>query len=170
MFESAKKLYELQGKLNTENKKVVSDAIISLRNENPFKGAIGLLTDLFDITNDLIIKDLIRNFLNDIKEPEARSEIVTEMKKSFKHETICMLVSSCWQSGLDYSEYSVEFVNLFLYADYLTALECFTVIEEAATKLPVSKKNELIDLLENQRREFSADKGVLFRSLITTLG
>jgi len=72
MLESSKKLKELQLKLGAENKKVVSDAIISLRNEDPFKGAIGLLTSLFDKTNDLIIKDLICNFLNDLKEPEAR--------------------------------------------------------------------------------------------------
>ena len=81
MIGSAKKTGELQGKLNSENKKVVSNAIISLRNENPFRGTIGLLASLFDRTNDLIIKDLIRNFLNDIKEPGARMEVVAEMQK-----------------------------------------------------------------------------------------
>ena len=43
MIVSVKKHGDLERKLNSRNKKVVSDAIISLRNEDPFKGDIGLL-------------------------------------------------------------------------------------------------------------------------------
>jgi hypothetical protein len=114
MTESPKKIIELQGKLNTGNRKIVFDAIISLRNEDPYKGALGLLAILFDSTNDLMIKDLVRSFMNDIKEPGARIEVVAEANKSYKPETICMLVSSCWQSGLDYSEFAGDFANIFV--------------------------------------------------------
>jgi hypothetical protein len=105
MTESEKQIMDLQKKLNSENEKVISDAIISLRNEDPFRGAISLLADLFNRTGSNIIKDLIANFLNDIKEPEARVEVVEEIPKNYKPETTAMLVSSCWQSGLDYSGY-----------------------------------------------------------------
>ena len=169
MVGSAKKLLELQGKLNTGNKKVVSDAIVLLRNEESFRGAIGLLASLFDSTNDIIIKDLIRNFLNDIKESGAREEVVTEAKKGFKHETTSMLVSSCWQSGLDYSEFAADFANIFITGDYITALECFTVIEESAGSIQISKKYDIILFLEKNKPKSSGEKAALLQALITIL-
>ena len=169
MIESAKKINELQGKLNAENKKVVTNAIISLRNEDPFKGVIGLLAGLFDRTNDLIIKDLIRSFLNDIKEPGVRMEVVAEINKSYKPETISMLVSSCWQSGLDYSEFVIEFTNLFITEDYVTALECFTVIEASGQKIGVSEKRKLISLLKRNQEASSVEKNSLIQALMRTL-
>lgn len=169
MIESTKKLFELQGKLNTGNMKIVSDAIISLRNEDPYKGAIGLLSILFDSTNDLMIKDLVRSFMNDIKEPGARTEIVTEAMKSYKPETICMLVSSCWQSGLDYSEFAGDFANIFFTGDYMTALECFTVIEESAGNMAVSKKRDLKEFFERNIKGSSFEKAALVQALIAAL-
>jgi hypothetical protein len=169
MIGSAKKTGELQGKLNAENKKVVSNAIISLRNENPFRGAIGLLASLFDRTNDLIIKDLIRNFLNDIKEPGARMEVVAEIKKFYKPETISMLVSSCWQSGMDYSEFVIDFTNLFITGDYVIALECFTVIEESGQNIPASERSKIISLLERSHETSSVEKNSLLQALIKVL-
>ena len=44
--------------------------------------------------------------MNDLKDQSVSKEIITEIRKPFKPSTIRMLVSSCWQSGLDYSEYS----------------------------------------------------------------
>lgn len=169
MVDSAKKISELQGKLNIGNMKVVSDAIVLLRNEEPFRGAIGVLASLFDTTNDILIKDLIRSFLNDIKEPGAREEVVTEAKKGFKHETTSMLVSSCWQSGLDYSEFAADFANIFITGDYITALECFTVIEESAGSIQISKKYDIILFLEKNKPKSFGEKAALLQALITIL-
>jgi hypothetical protein len=169
MIESQKKLLELQGKLSTGNNKIVSAAIVSLRNEDSFKGAIGLLASLFNSTDDLLIKDLIRSFMNDIKEPGARKEVVTEAKKNFKPETTCMIVSSCWQSGLDYSEFVDVFAKIFVTRDYLTALECLTVIEESAESIPVSKKRDMIGFLEKNIKGSSVEKIALLQVLVNAL-
>ena len=48
-----------------------------------------------------------------IKDQSVSSEIITEIRKPFKQATISMLVASCWQSGLDYSEYSADMVDSF---------------------------------------------------------
>jgi hypothetical protein len=169
MIDSGKKLTEFEEKLNSKNKNIVSDAIILLRNEDPFRGAIGLLASLFDTTNDLTIKDLIRNFLNDLKEPSARIEVVNEVLKPYKSETITMLVASCWQSGLDYSEYSGNFAEVFISGDYLTALECYTIIDESVPDIPEIKKNELVNLLEKSGKTHSAEKYALLQALISVL-
>ncbi len=169
MLESGKKLKEFEKKLNSGNKKVITDAIFSLRDADPFKGAIGLLANHFDSSADLSVKQLIHNFLNDLKEPGARIEIVAEIKKTFKQETICMLVSSCWQSGLDYSEYAVDFAYVFIDGDYLTALECFTVIEESAGTIPAPVKKEIRKLLQSSKESSDKDKIVLTDALIVAL-
>ena len=169
MIESEIKIRELQKKLSTENSKTVSDAIVSLRNEVPFKGAISLLAGLYDRTNDLVIKNLIHNFLNDIKDPGARNEIVTAVMNNFKPETLSMLVSSCWQSGLDYSGFIIDFTDLFISGDYLTALECFTVIEESVHSIPPGDKGKVKGLLEKNKNKLSVEKIPLFQTLILIL-
>jgi hypothetical protein len=79
MIKSGTKLKELREKLNSKNKKVISDAIISLRNAKAIRGAIGLLANYFDTSNDLTTKGLIRNFMNNIKEPGARIEVLIDV-------------------------------------------------------------------------------------------
>jgi hypothetical protein len=169
MIESGKKLKELEEKLYSGNKKVISDTIISLRNADPVKGAIGLLIYHFETSDDPEIKRLVIDFLNDLKEPGARIEVVAEIKKDFKPDTICMLVSSCWQSGLDYSGYAIDFADLFIKADYRTALECFTVLEESVTGISVPVKKEINKRLESGKKSFSAEKVVLADALIVVL-
>lgn len=115
-----------------------------LREEQPFEGAIGLLTVCYDKTKDSTIRKSIEGFLNDLKDQTASLEVIEEIRKTYKPETTSMLISSCWQSGLDYSEYSVDFVNTFLKSDYVAGfVECLTVIEESANELSTEKKEEI---------------------------
>ena len=169
MTESDKKTRELQKILTGKNETVISDAITSIRNEVPFKGAIGLLAGLFDNTNNVRIKELIRNFLNDVKDPEVRTEVINEVIKPYKPETISMLVSSCWQSGLDYAEFVNDFTIIFIQGDYLTALECFTVIEESAMDISEQRKSEIVSMLEAENSHFSVEKNALSEALIALL-
>jgi hypothetical protein len=169
MIESERKLKDFERRLNSKNKKIVSEVIISLRNEISFKGAIALLTSLLDRTNDLIIRDLIQKFLNDIKEPGSKIEMVAEIMKDYKPETTCVLVSSCWQSGQDYSDFAGSFANVFMKGDYLTALECFTVIEESVHNITALNKSEIVRFLENNKETSSIDKASLLEALITIL-
>ena len=80
-----------------------------------------------------------------------------------------MLVSSCWQSGLDYSEFAGDFANVFIRGDYMTALECFTVIEESVKRIPELKKKEIIKLLEKNKETTSVEKKSLTQALIAVL-
>jgi hypothetical protein len=169
MIESGKRLKELAANLNDTNKNVISSAIISLRDHDPFSGAIGLLTSVFDKTDDLNIKELIRNFMNDIKESGARIEVINEIKKAYKAETVAMLVSSCWQSGLDYSEFASDLVRIFLKADYIVSLECLTVIEESILNIPRKNKDDLIEYLKKNMGDKVNEKSALISELISIL-
>lgn len=169
MITSEKKVRDLANKLNDKNTAIVIAAIDSLRNIDPFSGAIHLLANLYDSTEIDIIRDHIRSFLNDLKEYSARAEVIAEINGSHEPETLAMLVSSCWQSGLDYTEWASDLVLLFCNSDFLTALECFTVLEESSHNLPADKKKELIAVLKEHDNNKIPEKSALRRELISIL-
>jgi hypothetical protein len=169
MIESDKKLKELQRKLLSDNSRTISSAITLLRNEDPYKGALSLLIELFDRTADVSVKELVRNFLNDLKEPAVRGEIVAELLEKHKPDTKSMIASSCWQSGLDYSGFVMDFSKIFVEGDYLVALECFTVLEESIPYIDPEIKKQLILFLESQKGKLNVEKDKLNETLLSIL-
>jgi predicted DNA-binding protein len=169
MVESEKKVKELSMLLSKENNLLISEAIGLLRNEEPFEGAISLLASLYDRTEDNSVKRNIEGFMNDLKDQSVSKEIMSEIRKPFKQATISMLVSSCWQSGLDYSEYSRDLAEVFLRSDYVTALECLTVIEESAHELSPAKRKEIIKIIEEYPVNASNEKKGLTHELVSIL-
>jgi hypothetical protein len=169
MINSEKKVRELEIKLNDKNPSNLIAAIDSLRDHDPFSGAVRLLSNLYDVSETDMIRDHIRSFMNDLKESSVRSEVMSEIIGSHSSETVTMLVSSCWQSGLDYSSWASDLVNVFCKSDYATALECFTVLEESSHTLPVPKKKELIAILNNNDNTKVPEKSALQRELISIL-
>jgi hypothetical protein len=169
MIESEKRLKELKSRLNDKDVNVIIECVKSLRNIEPFVGAIRILSETYDLSEDHAVKELIRNFMNDVKESGARSEVMTEITKNYKPSTISMLVSSCWQSGLDYSEYAADLAHIFLNYDYSVAIECFTVLEESSPRIPKKSKDEIILFLKENEGHVSKEKTALLVELITVL-
>jgi hypothetical protein len=169
MISPENKRKELEHILNKENFVRISAAIKMLRDESPFGGAIGLLVAYYDKSDNSSIKRLIRDFLNDLKDQSACSEVINEIRKNINTDTLRMLVSSCWQSGLDYAGYSSDFANLFLTGDYVTAIECFTVIESSLHNLTRIKKNEIIKMIREGSPAVISEKTALALELISVL-
>ena len=169
MIKSDKKLKELSLILGRKSNLLISEAIKSLREDEPFEGAIGLLVSLYNENEDRAVRKTIEEFLNDLKDHSARSEVIAEIIKPWKAGTISMLAASCWQSGLDYSEYIAEIAGIFLKGDYTTAIECMTVIEESAGKCSRDRKNEVIRMIEESPFSGVNEKSVLTLELIGIL-
>jgi hypothetical protein len=169
MVKSEKKIKELIETLNKDNNIAVTEAIELLRQEKPFEGAIGLLTAFYERTDDYSIRKAIAGFLNDLKDQAACEEVIKEIRKQWKSDTISMLVSSCWQSGLNYSNYSLDLVKVFLGTDYVTAIECLTVIEDSVHELSNATKDEIIKMLEESQVSQIAVKKELAMELISIL-
>jgi hypothetical protein len=169
MINSGNKRKELEHILNKENFVKITVAIKQLRDESPFKGAIGLLVSYYDGSDNDSVKRLIKDFLNDLKDPSSCSEVMTEIKKDIKPETLRMLVSSCWQSGLNYAGYSDYFVDLFLSGDYMTAIECFTVLESSVQHMSRINKDALIKIILEGIQPVDNDKIALVKELISVL-
>lgn len=133
------------------------DAIDMLREEQPFEGVIGLLASFYDRTGDIDFKRSIEHFMNDLKDQSVAPEVIAEIKHGWKSATTRMLVLSCWQSGLDYSSFSLDITEIFLTSDYATAIECLSVISESTHNLTKTKKKELNTLINSRMRTMNQD-------------
>jgi hypothetical protein len=80
-----------------------------------------------------------------------------------------MLVASCWQSGLDYSDYLVDMAKIFLKGDFATSIECMTVIEESVQNSSRERKDEIINILMESSLSYINEKAPLTLELITIL-
>jgi hypothetical protein len=169
MIRSDQKLTNLTALINKGNNILICQAIEFLREELPFEGAIGLLVSHYDSTEDASTRKSIEGFLNDLKDQTACAEVINEVRKQWKSDTISMLVSSCWQSGLNYAEYSTDLANVFLKGDYITAVECLTVIEESVQDMTIEEKNNIIRLIEENPFSQDSDKRSLTSELIAIL-
>jgi hypothetical protein len=169
VIKSEKKVRELAAILKKGNKLFISEAIRSLREEEPYEGAIALLVSFYNETVEKSIHKTIEEFFNDIKYQSASTEVVAEIRKPWKASTISMLVSSCWQSGLDYSDYLTDIARTFLKGDYEIAIECMTVIEESVHNSSRERKDEIIRLIEKSPLAFINEKSALTQELISIL-
>lgn len=155
--------------MNNNNQLFIAGKVEELRQEKPFEGAIGLLTTYFDKTDDQTIRKSIAGFLNDLKDQSACIEVIQQIRKPLKPGTISMLISSCWQSGLNYSEYSLDLAKAFITSDYVTAIECLTVIEESVDDLSRERKDEVIKYIENNSSKLTSEIRALKDELLLIL-
>lgn len=169
MIKSDARLKNLTSVFSDINKKLITETIELLRDEQPFEGAIGLLVSLYDRTVEDDIKTAVESFMNDLKYQSAAPEVISEIRRAWKPQTISMLVSSCWQSGLNYSSYSSDLADVFLKSDYVTAVECLTVIEEFVQEVSRNTKDEIIRKLEQSHLPPGNEKTALTLELISIL-
>jgi hypothetical protein len=169
VIKSDKKVKDLAQVLEKKNSILAIQAIRKLREDESFEGAIGLLAAAFEDWTDKSVRKTIEDFFNDLKDPSGRPEVIAEIKKPLSQGTISMLVASCWQSGLDYSDYIEEMVNVFLTGDYPTSIECMTVIGESAQDCSRERKDELIAILQDTPGVWTNEKKNLTLELIAIL-
>lgn len=169
MIKSEKKLKELVQILGKKNSLHIIQAVRSLREEEPFEGAIGLLAETFNGSDDKSVIKAIGNFFTDTKDLSARPEIITEIRKPWNEDTISMLVASCWQSGLDYSDYMEDMIKIFIKGDYSTAIECMTVIEGSVAETSRERKDDLIRTIQDASKVWVNEKKSLTLELLSIL-
>ena len=169
MIKSDKKLKELSATLEKGNSSTITDAIISLRDEQPFEGVISLLAEHYNKSSDKSVRKIIEHFMNDLKDPSVCPEVAGEIRKKWNDATMSMLISSCWQSGLNYSEYSSDIARAYMQGDYVTAIECLTVIEASVDNLGPDKKKEILSMLQSGTFRAAAEKRELTLELISVL-
>jgi hypothetical protein len=169
MLKSEKKQAELKKMLTNGKYNEITDRISILRTEEPFEGAISLLAHFYDKTNDEGLKLIISGFFNDMKERSGRAEVIESISSVRNPASKAMLVASCWQSGLDYSEHAVALAEIFMSGDFMTSLECFTVLDTCSGMINSAEKVSIISRLKAEINTYDTAKQKLAGELIAIL-
>lgn len=144
-----KKVEQLIAALNADNPEVVLESIKLLRQE----GDISIITpliNLFSKNKNEEINNFIFSFLCDLKEKEAAQILVEAIDNKEYNNIETKLISTCWQSGIDYSEHFGFFADKVLYGKFETAIEAFSVIESFENISTLKDKDEVLHKLKNE--------------------
>ncbi|MBE9468776.1 MAG: hypothetical protein IMY72_10740 [Bacteroidetes bacterium] len=147
-MEDKKRITELINGIKSDNAELVLSTLKEVRKEGS-TAIIPELLLLLNNTNNEEIKKSITNLLNDLKDKKAVPHIIKAIKNKKYFNILHTLISSCWESGLDYSKYLNIFIDLCLTSEYLIALEAFTVIENMQEIVDENEKNIALKKLKD---------------------
>ncbi|HET6244090.1 MAG: HEAT repeat domain-containing protein [Bacteroidetes bacterium] len=138
--------------LESANNADVLKSIQALR-LNGTEEAIPFLVQTLVNNPDEDIKNEITHLLFDLKNIKALPALVMEIINPANLEFQHILISACWESGMDCSKYLNFFVELAINSNYCVAFECLTVIENMVGPFNVPKMDELIEKTKNAADE-----------------
>jgi len=154
--------------LYSSDNKVIEETLEALRKD----GNVNILPDIFNIYigfKDTDFGVTIFNFLTDLKNVDA-IEIIMNFIFDIKYVSIRKeLVSLCWQTSLDFSNYFDKFIYIFITYDLPIAFEAFTVIEYFENNIKIEKLEKGIFDLQQSISTISSDKKELLVDLVNIL-
>ncbi|HUS87327.1 MAG TPA: hypothetical protein VMW76_08810 [Bacteroidales bacterium] len=169
MPEPMRRLEQLGALFKTGNDQQIIARIAALREEEVFSGVIKLIAKLHEETGSDGIKSIISEFLNDIKDNTLAGEVIEAIDTTGSEETRRVLISSCWQSGIDYSNLIASFIEYSIKGNYMIALECYSVIEQEAYKVEDNIRIICLEKIRSSMKSQPAEKIKLLECTIRTL-
>jgi hypothetical protein len=132
------------------------------------KGNVKLLPAIFKLlrnSEDEKVKNEIAHFLFDIKDKDAIPYFIKAIEEPAFNDFQRILVSACWESSLDFTPYLLIFVNVAINADYLTCVECLTVVENMEGPFEASHLDIAIKTAKEAADESNEEKFELLNGL-----
>jgi len=120
----------------------IAEAIADLNSDSQTKalGALKLLETIGDKSvlpgliaglkkNDVVLTKGILELLSSVQDQEFTEDLVEAIRNEKDATIRQQLLTTIWNSKLDFSAYLAEFVSLATEEDFLQALECLTILE-----------------------------------------
>jgi len=127
------------------------------------------LIDLMQNSENLELTQRISKILSEVKHSNA-VPILVEYIENEKYSSIQeILVRTCWENGLDFSNYFSVFVDLLIHGEYMVAFEAFTLLENSENKISETSAQEYIHRLKEALPDAPADRQTLIHSIIQYL-
>ncbi|MCK5134891.1 MAG: hypothetical protein KAR19_03825 [Bacteroidales bacterium] len=146
--------------------------IIATLKEVRSTGNASILTELFDLLLDLEDEQVIgeiTSLLNDLKDKDAAAILAEAIGNPEYVKLSTILVAACWQNRLSYGKYIDTFVEVAITGEYTTAIEAFSVIEEAAGDLEQDQRERLGIIIKSRLHEVDNQKKLLLKELIKVI-
>lgn len=129
-----KKVLELIRDLNDLESKVQIKAIKSLKIHGE-ESAIEPLIALHVSSKNNVVKSEIESLLNTLKAEGSQNAVITCLVNKDYESSHQMILSSIWNSSLNYAPYLNEIVETAINGDFMSAMECLTIFENLETEL-----------------------------------
>ena len=133
-----KKVDELLKKLGSNEPKEIIKAINGLKTHGN-KTVILPLIQLHSSTSNNAIKGEIENLLNTLKSTKATEEMINCLVDDQFKDSHLAILSSIWNSNLDYSLYLDEIVTAAINGEMMEAMECLTIFENLEGEITEEK-------------------------------
>ena len=111
---------------------------------------------------------LILEFLACLKDRKARSVMMDLIQQTELKEYQQLLLSTIWNSPLDYTDYLEVFVDLALKGDFIITLECLTIIENLDgpfSEKSVMESQVLLGAYAESNPDKNSQKGMLISEI-----
>jgi len=154
--------------IRSGNRTTIMDALKEIRKDSK----IDILPELFDLLLEQEDEEIIHevsSLLNDLKLQDAAPVLVEALENPSYESITRILASACWQNGLAYGKYAESFTRLIIRADLETAIEVFTVLEEAVGEIEVEEREKLVLTLKHGMLNSDEHKKLLLRELIKAI-
>jgi hypothetical protein len=165
MEKKDKYFLQIESKFQSDDEKIILHTLQTITHTGKAE-IIPLLFDLLEKhQNDTIFEEVFK-IMDQLKDGKSVPFIVSEIenKRSEKYRT--RLITSCWQSGLDFSEHILLIVKQFVLGDFLMAIEAFSVIEENIHNVNEKMVLECKDYLIKNLKKIQPDKKPLYIELV----
>lgn len=163
------KLKQLREKLISVSDSKLINEIRRLRDSEAIPGALLFLRDLYEETSNNEVKEVIAAFFNDLKDQNLRDEVIGAIDSAKSEVTRQVIISSCWQSGLDYSSHLQRFIEYAIELNYMATLECYSVIEEWTGQSSNDDLGLWIKMINDSMDNQTEEKKALLRAIISIL-
>ena len=130
---------------------------------------IPILIEMLHLSQDPEIKSRISSLFGNLKESDAIPLIIEAIQNQKYAPELKELVSSCWENGLNYSNYLSLFIDLLIENDLEVAFEAYTVIMNNEHKIDQEIIDKEVERLEKALPAMSETKRQLMLDVIDFL-
>ena len=152
-------------RLLSDNTDEVIFTINKLRNTGN-KNLIPYLIDMLATHKSNKVKKSIINLLYDLKYQSAVEAIIEAIKSDKYAHILGNLLSICWQSSLDFSNYIDVLTEKFINGSFKESFEAFTAIESIEGKLDRKLAENSTSALKNEIKNIEETKKELLIELV----
>lgn len=159
---------KLKEKLYSSQPETVISAIEKLK-ERGNKLYIPLLFDILNSNAEQEIVAEIIKLLESVKDKETIPSFIEAIENEEYKSVRSLILATCWQNGLDFSNYLPLFTNIVINEEWESAFEAFTVIDNFQY-LPDRKiVDEVILKIESAKRDATEQKAYFLNEILNKL-
>lgn len=156
---------EIEKKLGSGNHSEIISTLNNIRTSGR-ASIMPLIFILLEQNPGKEITDEIFSILSQLKDKDCVPHIIEAIQSKRLEKYNTLLITTCWQSGLDYSDHIKVFAEQFIIGDYQTAIESFSVIEEWIFESQPATILECKKFLIDSVDKVSTDKKPLYIELV----